>query len=195
MNTPASAVDTNDRYLGGELSLNWNHDTQSILENWSMSLDIYEGVDGKDRAELSLIVTSTDLSDRVAFTILMKDLSPDVLDLSHLHLKVGEGERENGATLEFWRAKDYFLPISGELVISRYVSGHIVGSFRSTVSDPGGTKTLSVSGEFSGKVNLSCNAFDTAQESGQSSSSSPNTQSSRSWTVVNMNHPFCAKYL
>jgi len=182
----------------GELSISWSDGNVAKLSNWSLGFVIMEGLDGKDSAEISLSSTSTDLDDRLAFTVPVKGITAETLLRSTTFL-IDHKKGLYESVLEVWRGDDHYISTKGEISISNIVGGSVFGTFDGTFVKQGSDQSdqMEISGSFRGKVELVCHAL--SLEKGLKTSAVNNTDGSTeslaSWVLVDADHPFCARYM
>ena len=165
-----------------------------MLSNWSMVIDILQGAEGKDSAEISLTTTTASMSDRLSFTLSEPAITPETLKIPGSY-RMPESAEANGSSLAIWSAGRSFVTKSGRIEITSYEAGTVVGSFVATVAPEGRSEeVIEVRGGFEGLMHFACNAL-APHQSNAPVGASMDGKAGPTWISVGIDDPFCAAYL
>lgn len=170
----------------GRVTLEWSGVRE--LADWSAQLQIYEGADGADHAELAMSATGDD-GVRFSFSAQYRQVTPASMRGLLRQYTLASTERDNLLLLE--TPGEQPNPARGWLRIVGLDGGILSGAFDGVIEDARGPQP--VKGEFRGPLGVSCNVL--AKPTNGTVSGSAVSQAGASWTNVAANHPFCARYL
>ena len=178
----------------GGMTLTWPGGKSVVLSNWNMVIDIMQGPEGKDSAEISLTATSTSMSERLSLTLSQPGITPATLKIPGSY-RMPDRAEVNGVSLAIWSAGQSFVTKSGRIEIASYEAGKVVGSVVATVAPEGRSEeVIEVRGDFEGLVHFACNAL-APQQSDARGGASMVSNAGPMWISVGIDDPFCAAYL
>lgn len=177
----------------GAMTLKWPDGKSVVLSNWSMTIDIMQGAEGTDSAEISLAATTASMSDHVTFTLSLPAITPETLKVPDSH-RIAEGAGGKANSLSIWSAGQGLVTRSGRVEIASYEAGKAVGSFVAKVAlDTRSQEAIEVRGDFEGFVHFACNAL-TSQRLDMRGGATMGGKAGPSWTSVGIDNPFCSAY-